>query len=135
MRTNNFVLPMKTMSSDKLMSIKKKKNLIATSVIVLHISTEHCYLQNPFINVIIQSSTVERDWPRKLNDIIRVSLQVHGKGVLCEFYLKGSELMLIKLKGFTYFFSCIMCLESCSYHGWQAEQILTAQFRNKESKA
>lgn len=58
-----------------------------------------------------------------------------AKQVLCEFYLKGSELKLIKFKGFTYFFLYIMFLESCSYHCWLAEQILIAQCRGKESKA
>lgn len=50
----------------------------------------------------------ERDWA-KVNDIVKVSLQIHGKAspllivfsprlVTCEFHLKGSEVMLIKVR-------------------------------------
>lgn len=50
--------------------------------------------------------------PRKLNDIVKVSLQIHGKAspllivfsphlVTCEFHLKGLEVVPIKVRGFT----------------------------------
>lgn len=146
MSTKTFLLLMGTVSSsDKLIRVQQRGNSsIAATRIIPHISIARCCLQCTFTTSLYKPVRWNETGPGELNDIARVSVQDQGKAspLNCGFTSSGNLWITLQvLRGnamkvrVTCLSWCFTWLESCSYPGRQAKQVLNAHFRDKESEA